>query len=174
MILQEKIQDNTLVLFNSFNNLSQADVELKPSENVWSILEVLEHIFLINNAVLKVLTTLPPAEKTENMLSELFGEQKINKLLVINRSFKVAAPDFSNPKGSFKTTTDAKQNINSINDKIVNHINTNKIEQETHTIKHPILGEMTKVDWIHFMVSHTNRHILQIEEVKLQRLTNCN
>ncbi len=141
-------------------------MELKPSEKDWSVLEIVEHVFLINKAVYKVLTTPPPAERMENTLSELLGEQKINKLLVINRSHKVAAPDFSKPTGHFTNITDANQNIQSITDKIVGHINSNKIEEESHTIKHPMLGEMTKVDWVHFMISHTDRHILQVEEVK--------
>ena len=164
--LQEKIQSNTLDLFNSFNSLSEANVRFKPSENRWSILECVEHIFLIAEAVSKVIATPLPTEKTENKKTELFGEQKLNTILVINRAFKVPAPDWVSPKGRFKNITESTQSINAIIDKIIHHIENNKIEQETHTIKHPVLGVMTKVDWIHFMIAHTNRHILQIEEVK--------
>ena len=164
--LQEKIQANTQEFFYSFNTLSEASVGFKPSENVWSILECVEHIYLIAEAVSKVIATPPQTEKTENNQTELFGEQKLNKLLVINRSFKVPAPDWVAPKGRFANITEATQNITIIIDKIVNHIEVNTIEQETQTIKHPVLGVMTKVDWVHFMIAHTNRHILQIEEVK--------
>lgn len=164
MTLQDKIQTNTTELHKSYSNLGDADVVFKQSESTWSILEGLEHIFLINKAVYKVLTT--PAKVIESAPVELFGEQKINNLLVINRGFKVVAPDFSKPTGSFISIDVAKQNLNGINDKIVEHINNNNIKEETITIKHPMLGEMTKVDWVHFMIAHTNRHILQIEEVK--------
>ena len=166
MTLQDKIQANTIELHKSYTNLNDTDVKFKQSEDIWSVLEGLEHVFLINKAVYKVLTTPTLLEAIENKKTELFGEQKINKLLVINRSSKVGAPDFSKPTGSFKSIDVAKQNLNGINDKIINHINTNKIEEETITIKHPMLGEMTKVDWVHFMIAHTNRHILQIEEAK--------
>ena len=64
-----------------------------------------------------------------------------------------------------RVTTNSKP-YSTLIDKIVGHINSNTIEQETITLKHPILGEMTKVDWIHFMIAHTNRHLVQIEEVK--------
>ena len=166
MSLQEKIQTNNLALLNSFNTLNQAEVNFKSSENSWSILECAEHVFLIAKAVLKVMETPGTTGKTENESTELFGEQKLNKLLVINRAFKVPAPDFVAPKGFFVDSSTAIQNMNTIIDKIVDHINTNKIDLETHTIKHPVLGAMTKLDWIHFMISHTNRHILQIEEMK--------
>lgn len=166
MNLQEKIQTNTTGLLNSFITLGQVEVVFKPSEKGWSILECVEHIFLIKEAVLKVLSTPAPIEKTENTKTELFGEQKLKMLLITNRAFKVPAPDFVCPKGRFVSSADAIQNINIIIEKIIQYINTNTIEQETHTIKHPVLGPMTKTDWIHFMVAHTNRHIIQIEELK--------
>ena len=164
--LQEKIKANTLEFLNSFNTLSQASVEFKPSEKAWSVLECAEHVFLIDEAVSKIIATPSSTEKTENTKTELFGEQKLNMLLVTNRAFKVPAPDYVTPKGRFVSVADVVKNINMVIDKIIDHINTNEIEHETQLIKHPMLGMMTKIDWIHFMIAHTNRHILQIEEVK--------
>ncbi|MCE9538358.1 MAG: DinB family protein [Bacteroidetes bacterium] len=166
MGLLEKIQNNAEELLKSFHTLNQASLVFKPSEKAWSVLECVEHIFLINEAVLKVISTPAPIEKTENSKTELFGEQKLNMLLIANRAFKVPAPDFVCPKGSFPDSKAATQSINIIIDKIIQHITNNGIEQETHTIKHPVLGAMTKTDWIHFMIAHTNRHILQIEELQ--------
>ncbi|MBL7884376.1 MAG: hypothetical protein JNL69_09930, partial [Bacteroidia bacterium] len=50
--------------------------------------------------------------------------------------------------------------------KIISHIKLNAIENEKQTIQHPRLGEMTKLDWVHFLMAHTKRHVLQIEEIK--------
>ncbi len=166
MILQEKLKANTISLLKSFTSLTQPQVEYKLSSTSWSVLECVEHIYIVNVAVLKSITT-PAPEKIENDKTELFGEGKLNHILVNKRDeFKVIAPEFASPKGRFKTVEEVKQNINSIIDKIIDYISTNKIEEDTQTIKHFRLGEMTKVDWIHFLISHTNRHILQIEEVK--------
>jgi len=166
MTLQEKLQNNTIALFNVLNSLSQVQVEFKSSATSWSILECLEHLYLVDIAVSKSITT-PVAEKTENDKTELFGEGKLNHLLVNKRdALKVPAPDFVKPSGRFKNIEGAKQHINAIIDKIILYLDANPIEKETQTIKHHRLGEMTKVDWIHFLISHTNRHILQIEEVK--------
>ena len=166
MTLQEKLQANTIALFNSIDSISPSQAQFKPSPTSWSILECLEHIFLVNVSVSKSIT-IPAPEKIENDKTELFGEGKLNHLLVNKRdAFKVIAPEFASPKGKFTTVEDAKQNINSIINEMINYISTHPIDQETHPIKHFRLGEMTKVDWIHFLISHTNRHILQIEEVK--------
>lgn len=164
--LQEKTLNNTLLIVKSLNEQSKAQAEFKPSEKDWSILECAEHIFLVNKNVSKIIATPPPTEKSENIKTELFSEQKLNILLVSNRAFKVAAPDYVIPNGHFMNVSDAVQNINSIIDKIIFFLNTNDIELEAQLIKHPLLDVMTKVDWIHFMLVHTNRHMLQIEELK--------
>src|SRR4051812_3326759 len=111
MDLKEKIRVNALELFNSFNSLNKDKVGFKPEDNVWSVLETLEHIFLINKAVYKAISSPPLSQNSENNKVELLGQEKINKLLVINRSFKVPAPDFSKPKGSIASVEDAKQHI---------------------------------------------------------------
>jgi len=165
MTLSEKLQANTIALFNTIDSLAQAEVEFKSSPDSWSILECVEHIFLVDKAVYKSIFT-PAPETVENDKTELFGEGKLNHLLVTKRDFKVVAPVPVTPTNRFKTIEEAKQNINAIIDQIIDHISTHKIEEETHTIKHIRLGEMTKVDWIHFLISHTNRHILQIEAIK--------
>ena len=165
MTLQEKLKANTVSLFNSFTTLTPAQVEFKPSSTSWSVLECVEHIFLVDEAISKSISKVA-TEKIENDKTELLGEGKINHVLVNKREQKVQSPAFAVPMGRFKTIEEAKQNINATIDKIIHHIDTNKIEEETLTIKHPRLGEMTKMDWIHFLIHHTNRHILQIEDVK--------
>lgn len=166
MNLSTKIEQNLQALYHSYTELKEEQLHYKSAEKVWSILECLEHIYLIDKAVLAVLTTAESKYKTENNQTELFGEEKIRKLLVQGRSFKVPAPDYVQPKGEFTSNTVAKQSINGLIQNISQHISTNTIEQETYTFKHPILGPMTKTDWVHFMIAHTERHILQIEELK--------
>lgn len=166
MTLQEKVKANTIGLLNSFTPLTQTQIEFKPVENKWSILECVEHIFLIDTAISKIMNT-PAPEKIENTKPELYGAEKLNHMLVAKRDeFKVPSPDPFIPKGIIKTTEDAATNINSITAKIIAHLDTNDISKELHTMKHTRLGEMTKVDWIHFLIAHTNRHIVQIEEAK--------
>lgn len=166
MNLSTKIEHNIKALFHSYASVSEEVLNNKSAEKVWSILECLEHIYLIDKAVLAVLTTAESKYKTDNGQTELFGEEKIKKLLVQGRSFKVPAPEYVQPKGEFSSSAIAKQRIDAVIESIKQHLVTNTIEQETYTFKHPILGPMTKTDWVHFMIAHTERHMLQIEELK--------
>lgn len=166
MTLIEKVNRNTTALFESISELNDEKANAKTDAKSWSVIECLEHIFLVDVGISKTLTMEASSEIT-NEKTELFGESKLNYLLVDKRDdFKVPAPDFVSPVGRFKTLSEAKKSIEIIIDKILAHIKTNAIENEKQTIKHPRLGEMTKLDWIHFLIAHTQRHIKQIEEIK--------
>ena len=101
-----------------------------------------------------------------NDKTELFGEEKLTKLLVKGRLFKVPAPDFVTPRGKFTSLPEASQHIDTIISRVIDYITFYPIEEDTQTFKHPILGNMTKTDWAHFLITHTQRHIHQIEDLK--------
>jgi uncharacterized damage-inducible protein DinB len=166
MTLQEKLIENTQTLLLAVKDVSDEKAQEKPSATSWNILECLEHIFLVDVGVSKTLT-VPAPEKIENNKTELFSSEKLNHILVNKRNdFKVPAPDFVSPKGKFASVAEATRSIEIIIEKIILHLNTNDISKETHTVTHPRLGEMTKTDWIHFLIAHTSRHVLQIKEIQ--------
>jgi hypothetical protein len=169
MNLQNKIQHSISELNHSYNHLNGAQLNYKPTEKDWSVLECLEHIFLINERVLKALSSpYPPSNgNIENTKTELFSFEKLNHILVTKREAnKLDAPDFSVPTGAFSSKENAVQNIQRNTEGILNFLDSNDITQDTQTIAHIRLGEMTKTDWIHFMVTHTFRHLKQIEALK--------
>ncbi|MFY9308861.1 MAG: DinB family protein [Bacteroidia bacterium] len=168
--LSDKIKSNTAKLHESYNSLNEGQVRFKPADNCWSVLECLEHIYLIDKAVLAALTGITHENIPDNVRTELFGPEKLDKLLVKGRSFKVPAPDFVKPTGKFTNIADAAQHLDSVTKRVIEHINSYPVEQDVRTYKHPILGYMTPTDWVHFLVSHTERHIHQIEELKANAL----
>jgi uncharacterized damage-inducible protein DinB len=170
LTLIEKLKANTEKLLLSFSELDQNDLHYKTEPTSWTVMECIEHIFLVDVGVSKVLTTNAEGKKSSNTQKELFSDERLSSLLV-NRSYKVPAPEFVSPKNRFSTADEAQKSIRIIIEKIEFHLKQNDIESETITIRHAALGEMTKTDWVHFLIHHTNRHILQIEEIK-QKLVN--
>lgn len=167
MDLINQLQQSAEELHSGSYGLSDAQLLFKPSEKSWSVMECLEHLMLINLRVEKIIITIAPSESIENTKSELFSAEKLNHLLVIKRDVaKVDAPDFSVPKGHFKNINEISENINTITTALVNYVSNNDIAKETHTIKHLRLGEMTKTDWLNFMIAHNKRHLIQIAEVR--------
>ncbi|MEO6902067.1 MAG: DinB family protein [Bacteroidia bacterium] len=168
MTLQNKIEINATHFLDSFLLLTEEQLHHKPSLNAWSILECAEHVYLANCSVSKIICTPSLPEKVENQSVELFGEGKLNHLLVNKRAvLKIPAPDYVVPKGIFKTGHDLKKQFNDVINNIITQLDKTDLTKDTQTIKHFRLGEMTKTDWVNFMIAHTNRHLLQIEEIKL-------
>jgi hypothetical protein len=52
-----------------------------------------------------------------------------------------------------------------LNAKIKAAVEPGEIAFDGQTWPHPYLGEMTKLDWLHFLIAHTDRHLAQIGEI---------
>jgi hypothetical protein len=163
--IQEKITATIDKLTNLISQADQQELEYKATPDSWSILECVEHIHLVNSGIARLLQK-PGPEKNENMVSELFGEGKMNHLLVTKRAVKQVAPEGMTPKGIFKTADEATRAIHKDIHVILHLLNTKDFSQETFIIHHPRLGNMTKTDWLYFLIAHTERHFFQIEEIK--------
>jgi hypothetical protein len=166
--LQEKIKSIASSLLTVIDASSAEELNYKAIPETWSILECVEHICLVNGNVGKLIQAPPPSSPpaTENKPSELYSEGKLNHLLVNKREMKRVSPKFVEPKGIFKSAEEAKTVIGKETEQLLHVLNTTDIARQTHTIPHHALGEMTKTDWIHFMIAHTQRHLLQIEDIK--------
>lgn len=163
--IQEKITATIDKLTDLINQSDQQELEYKATPDFWSILECAEHIHLVNSGIARILQK-PAPETNENMVSELFGEGKMNHLLVTKREVKQVAPESVAPKGIFKTAEEAKKAIHKDIHVILHLLNTKDFSQETFIIHHPRLGNMTKTDWLYFLIAHTERHLYQIQEIK--------
>ena len=169
-ILSEKITstlDKLIVLTNQFN---EQQLKFKSTPTAWNAFECVEHIHLVNAAIVKLLQT-PATQSNENKQTELFGEGKLTHLLVTKRELKLVSPERFTPTGVFKNLKTAQQAVQKNKEDLLHVLNTIDLSKETDTFVHPRLGEMTKTDWIHFLIAHTERHIIQLQEMKQHPLT---
>lgn len=165
MSLSEKTKTVISNLIDLINSCSEEELHFKSTTDSWNILECAEHIYLVNTGVYRILQT-PPLASSENTSSELHSEGKMNHILVTKRDIKRNAPQFVIPKGIFKTREEVKQAIDKDTNGIITILETTDISKETQTFAHPSIGEMTKTDWMHFLIAHTQRHLFQIQEIK--------
>ena len=166
MSLAEKTKTVITALTDLIDNCSEEELHFHPSADSWNILECAEHIWLVNATIYRFLQTPPPALPHQNKESELHSEGKMNHLLITKRDTKRTAPQWVIPKGLFKTGEEAKQAVHKATSDIRSILETTDISRETHTLAHPAIGEMTKTDWVHFLISHTQRHVFQMQEIK--------
>lgn len=142
--------------------LSEDQLNFKENADRWSIMLVMEHILTTEMAIAQLILSLEgkDAEKTEYV-----GYQQVAKR-VVNRKVLAKAPSFLIPTGKAKSLKKVLGNLKANREMLVTNITMPGFEFGGETRKHMLLGDLGATDWLSFLTGHTNRHILQIEEIK--------
>ncbi len=127
----------------------------------WSAMQILEHICMAESSIGKILVR--PADKVSEH-DELMGIDKIHKLVVDERHKTVVAPERMIPTGQIATVADFETAFVAQRNALKADIASGVKIIDNRVFLHPALGEMTISDWMYFSLSHTERHLVQIQE----------
>lgn len=142
------------------HNFSQEQIAFKPEPDVWSLLEILEHVAMVESNRLKGAATENPSEETK------IAEPDFIANAMRDRSRKVKAPSFLLPAGKIDTAEAALAEIDEIRRDLLNWLKTVSEEKLAETtIPHPMLGPMTRAGWLVFVAEHSARHLEQMKEL---------
>ncbi len=159
------LSDNQKALLATLEKVD-ADLFLhQPAGGRWSIAGLVEHIMMVENGVLAGIKKAGMQPKTE-AIKKAVTDEKLGQLLR-NRNIKLDAPAHFVPKGTFTNKTAAVAAFNNHRANIADFVNTTDLPLSFIGFPHPALGMLNGMDWIVFMAGHCERHILQMEEVKL-------
>ncbi|MGN6212252.1 DinB family protein [Parafilimonas sp.] len=163
-----KEQINTEVLFRSLDATSHELMQLVQDEkeeilntvpfvNSWTAAQVLIHITKSNKAIAQGL-------QMHGLPAERNPEQNTDHLKKIFLDFKAKynSPDFIIPEDGYHNK---EQIINALELSIRN-LQTGRNETDlSEIIDLPIFGEITKLELLHFVLYHTQRHIRQLKNI---------
>lgn len=161
----DKFYETRNNLLEEITLLSDAQFNSKPDMNKWSIAQVCHHLVLLDERVIKVISSgLKEIDSTQK------ERQQIHSIL-LDRTKKFIAPEFLEPS---LEPFEVRQMIDLLNDsrkKLLTFLST--IEDVSilakKSMKHPALGELLLNQWIELIYLHEQRHIEQIKEIKLIR-----
>lgn len=153
------LDHNTEKLIETFKDYSIEDLTAKNSDK-WSILEVLEHIYITDKVIYSIVSK--PSDK-ESKTKEIIGLNKLENILVGQIDKKLQSPDLLRPKGHFQNLADFNSAFTTLRSSIKKDLITTKIKVDNRIHNHFLLGEMTINDWLNFILFHTERHLKQIE-----------
>ncbi|MFD0957571.1 DinB family protein [Virgibacillus alimentarius] len=142
------------------SGLSDEVLNKKVEEDRWSIMQVLEHLYLIEKAV-----THSIADQIENGENKEVSKKPIE--MSVDRSTKAKAPSFAQPSNEFITLNEMKEKLAASRadlTKLAESAEAKILEQRTYP--HPAFGDLSLKQWIPFIGYHEKRHLKQIEEVK--------
>ncbi|KGP91167.1 hypothetical protein N780_07970 [Pontibacillus chungwhensis BH030062] len=152
--LEEKRQQ----VLDYLNSLSDEQASQKPDENTWSVLEVAEHLYLMEGFIIqKIDKTIRGGERVETTKKPIHHTP--------DRSHKVDAPEGLKPKGDFKTIQDALEGLKRSREATLFLLH-NKEEDtlQNYSFPHPVFGEMSLEQWAEFIGWHEIRHLEQMKE----------
>lgn len=153
-------------LINNVNGLSDAQLNWKPADSVWSIANCIEHIAISEKNLFEwsmgsLKEAANPARRSEIKQTD----ESVIKMIT-DRSFRAKAPEGFRPSGQFGTAQEALKVFIERRENTQNFFKNTKEDLRNHFIAHPFLGTIDTYQMLLFMNGHTLRHILQVEEIK--------
>ncbi|HJV45286.1 MAG TPA: DinB family protein [Bacillota bacterium] len=139
--------------------LSDRQLNTKPSEDTWSVAQVLRHLILLDEA------SLPSIKRAVEGNSERVAEKKLD--FVLNRTNKVKSP-LPEPSTEFITKEDLLKILDHSRTPLLALIDENRdgTDLENKSMEHPVFGPLSIKQMLEFISLHEKRHIEQMKEIK--------
>lgn len=161
-IFIDSLDKNTGALLDSVTSLSEKELFYKHDER-WCTMEILEHIYITDRLIMKIISG--PSEQSHSD-GVIIGDDKMKRIVVEKRHVKITAPDTLLPTGTISSLADFDEKFKQQRDLLKTNLLQGETVVDNRIYKHPVIGDMTVADWLHFMIRHTERHMLQIQENK--------
>ncbi|RFU60068.1 DinB family protein [Bacillus sp. V59.32b] len=146
-------------LLKSVDGLSDQQLNDKVEADSWTIMQVLEHLYLMETVI-----AMGISKELANDQSEPAPSKPIH--LTVNRTTKVEAPSFVTPSDDFISLEEIKKKLIESRKTLIQvteGISPEDLEQKS--FPHPIFGPLSLKQWIPFVGFHEKRHLGQIEEL---------
>lgn len=145
-------------------NMTDEQFNQKPSQDVWSPGQILQHLYLMERVITGGMKqVLMSGEKKE------ISEKPLE--LVIDRSRKVHAPENLKPAEGTYVKEELLSKLEESRRELINFAETAPVQAlKEKAMKHPYLGELSLKQWVEFIGYHEKRHLLQLAEVKSEAI----
>jgi len=164
MDLLKKYEANTASFIELIKDFPDSLFNSKPTENIWSAAENVDHIIRSEFGIARLFngdTKKDPGrdinEKIENIESQF-----------LDRSRKLQASGVVLPSDGEKSKSELIKKFESSRNQVLGLIKTQDLDEVCIRFEHPLFGHMTRREWVHFNIVHTQRHGKQISELKGQ------
>lgn len=152
-------------LLATLEGLSEEQLHYKASPERWSIAECLEHITLSESNIFEMVNGAVSVTADASKRSEVSMTDEELIKAITDRSFKAKAPEGFQPSGKFDSVEATLEEFKSKREEHIEYIKTTDHDLRNHYSKLPF-GTVDALQVVFFMSGHSERHILQMEEVK--------
>jgi uncharacterized damage-inducible protein DinB len=154
------------LLLDAVAGLSEAQWNFKPGPDRWSVAEVAEHITRAEDFLFNVSQQMLTSPATPEKKSEVQGKDEIVLTKTLDRSQKATAPEPLVPSHKWSSHQEMIEQYKKSRDRTIAYIASTQDELRSHFYKNPAYDLLDAYQWLLFMAAHSERHILQLKEVK--------
>jgi hypothetical protein len=151
-------------LIKNVTGLSDAQLNWKPADSVWSVANCIEHIAITEKGLFDYATGPMNQPADPSKRSEVKQTDEGILKMITDRSFKAKAPESIRPTGI--TAQEALKLFIQRRENSLKYITDIDKNMRNHFVTGFFLGTIDAYQMILFMSGHTLRHTMQIEELK--------
>ena len=156
------------VFDHSLSGLMPAQWTFKPGPARWSIFEVTEHVATVESGTAQLMSgRLFARPATDQQKAEIRGKDELIVKAMKDRGRPMEAPEFVRPSGRWPSPAGAVAAFQESRDRMVALLSRLPGNLRDYCAPHPMLGTLDGYQWVLFAVKHLDRHIEQIEEIKV-------
>lgn len=151
-------------LLSVINGLSEAQLNYKSNESSWSIAQCTEHITIFENQVFEILEEsleLPANPERREGLKNT--DEELMAKIIDRTTNKTETQEDLEPNGKYGNHNSTIKEFGAKRKKHINYIKTTKDDLRNHFTG---FGTIDTYQIFLYMSAHTERHILQIKEIK--------
>jgi hypothetical protein len=126
----------------------------------WSILLILEHVYIVEAGALKRIASAPPSPDVK------LGRDAKVMSWVTDRSRKVISPEMVTPQGRVTDPAELLAKFDRVRSGSLGWLEDPTADHRAHAMPHPFLGVLDGYQWLLFFAQHLERHLAQVEETK--------
>jgi len=164
--LVSELKDTKSAIQSTVKGLSEKQLNYKSAPDRWSIRECVYHITLAENNLWNLLETAMKNPPTPEKRREVTVSDDDLLKGITDRTEKRQAPEVIRPdKASWKNTQEALAAFKLSRGNHLKYAKTTTEDLRNHIIDLPF-GKVDAYQFMLFMAGHSQRHLLQIKEIK--------
>jgi hypothetical protein len=159
--LKVQLDNNTALFLDILDTIPADKLTARNQHTQWNIMESAEHVLMIEQSVRETLEgkITPVVDRTPDSkvkpIADLFMD--LSKRLFVTKpiSSKTVYKDIASYSKDFRAN---RELIKASLDK--------NAEMECKAFEHNLFGYLTKIEWIYYLIYHTERHLQQISRIE--------
>jgi hypothetical protein len=159
------LNDTKENMMNTIEGLSDEQLHYKPSPESWSIAECVEHLTISENSIFDMVSGAVQVTADMSRRSEVAMTDEELLGMITDRSNKVKTSEAFEPSGKFGSYEETLEAFTNKREENIEYVKNTEDDLRHHYAQLPF-GTVDAYQVILFMSGHTERHTLQMEEIK--------